>query len=276
MKDGLIITGLSLLPRRLVSRGMGRVGRTRLPSFLLQPLLRWYVGHYGVNLAECAGGLGDFDSLVAFFTRPLLPEARPICAEPDAIVSPVDGRVYAIGAVQAGRLPQAPELDYAVRDLLGGDERYEGGQFAVIYLSPKDYHRVHAPREGTVLGWRYRPGALWPVFPAATRRVRDLFARNERLIVRVETSAGEVAVVMVGAFGVGRMRTTFCELITNAGAPEGDGALDPPRAVARAEELGRFEMGSTVVLLFPPGSARWSVEAGVDVRLGQRIGGVSG
>ena len=276
MKDGVIITGLSLLPRRLVSRGMGRFGRARLPSFVLRPLLRWYVGHYGVNLLECAGGLEDFDSLVAFFTRPLLPEARPICQDPDAIVSPVDGRVYAIGAVEKGRLPQAPGLDYAVRDLLGGDERYEGGQFAVIYLSPKDYHRVHAPREGSILGWRYRPGALWPVFPAATRRVRDLFARNERLIVRVQTEAGEVAVVMVGAFGVGRMRTTFCDLITNAGARAGDGSLEPAQAVQRCGELGRFEMGSTVVLLFPPGRAEWSVEAGVDVRLGQRIGAVLG
>ena len=274
MKDGLIITGLSLVPRNLVSRVMGMFGRSHLPRFLLDPILRWYVGHYGVNLSECVGGLGDYNSLVDFFTRPLLPEARPICPDPDAIVSPVDGKVYAIGAIVDGRLPQAPDLDYAVADLLGGDDRYESGQFAVIYLSPKDYHRVHTPREGSVVGWRYRPGELWPVFPAATRKVRDLFAKNERMVARLDTDAGEIAVVMVGAFGVGRMRTTFCDLISNAGEPRVDGAVEPPMAIERAGELGRFEMGSTVVLVFPAGRALWSVEPGATVRLGERIGGI--
>jgi phosphatidylserine decarboxylase len=274
MKDGLIITGLSIVPRRLVSRLMGAFGRTRLPAFLLRPILRWYVGHYGVNLADCEGGIEDYDSLVAFFTRPLLPDARPICSDPDAVVSPVDGAVYAIGTIQGGRLPQAPELDYAVQDLLGGDDRYEGGEFAVIYLSPKDYHRVHTPREGTIRAWRYRPGELWPVFPAATRRVRDLFAKNERMVTLLETDAGELALVMVGAFGVGRMRTTYCDLISNTGEPAVDGAVVPPRPIERCGELGRFEMGSTVVLVFPAGRVSWSAAAGDAVRLGQRIGAV--
>lgn len=274
MKDGLIISGLSLLPRGFISRVMGMFGRTKLPSWILQPFLRWYIGHYGVNLDECVGGPEDYDSIVGFFTRELLPDARPICADADAIVSPVDGKVYALGTLVDGRVPQAPEMDYPVRDLLGGDDRYEGGDFAVIYLSPKDYHRVHTPREGTVTGWRYRPGEFWPVFPAATRKVKELFARNERMVTRLQTSVGEVAVVMVAAFGVGRIKTTYCDLITNTGEPILDGAVEPAVAVERCGEIGRFELGSTVVLVFPPNTVSWEVEAGVDVQLGSRIGGL--
>lgn len=253
---------------------MGRFGRSRLPQWLLQRILRWYVGHYGVNLAEAGRPLTEYGSLVDFFTRSLAEGSRPIAAGPDAIVSPVDGVVYAIGTVEGGRLPQAPNLDYAVQTLLGGDDRFDGGEFAVIYLSPKDYHRVHSPREGRITGWRYRPGRLWPVFPAATRRIRDLFARNERLIIHLDTDAGAIAYVMVGAFGVGRMRTTFCDLVTNEGWQGGDKELDPPRPVERGGELGRFEMGSTVVMLFEPGTIAWEVEAGATVRLGERIGGI--
>ncbi len=252
---------------------MGRFGRSRLPRWLLQRILRWYVGHYGVNLDEAARPLSDYSSLVDFFTRSLTDGVRPTSQDADAIVSPVDGKVYAIGTVKDGRLPQAPNLDYAVQTLLGGDDRFDGGEFAVIYLSPKDYHRVHSPREGQIIGWRYRPGRLWPVFPAATRRIRDLFARNERLVIHLDTDAGKIAYVMVGAFGVGRMRTTFCDLVTNEGWQGGDKTLDPPRSVERAGELGRFEMGSTVVLLFEAARVSWDVEAGATVRLGERIGG---
>lgn len=274
MRDGLVIGFLSVLPRRRVSRLMGWAARRRLPRWLLRAFLRWYVPHYGVNLDEAAGTLDDYETIVAFFTRRLKDGVRPVCADAGAVVSPCDGLVNAIGRIEQGRLPQAADLDYAVADLLGGDERYEGGDFAVIYLSPKDYHRVHSPVDGRVIAYRYRPGRLWPVFAAATRRIRDLFARNERLVARVATaSQGEVAVVMVGAFGVGRMAVEFADLITNTGAPAADVDLAEPFAVARAGELGRFEMGSTVVLVFEPGQVEWEAKPGDVVRLGERIGG---
>ena len=277
MKDGLVIGLLSVVPRRRFSRLMGWGSRRRLPRLAMRALLKAYVRHYGVDLAEVEQELGDFPSLAEFFTRVLKDGARPQCSEPGAVTSPADGRVHALGQVVAGRLPQSPELDFAVADLLAGDRRYDDGDFAVIYLSPKDYHRVHAPHAGEIVGYRYRPGRLWPVFPAATRRIRDLFARNERLVVRLRTDTmGEMALVMVGAFGVGRMAASFADLVTNTRAPACDVELEPASPLALGAEVGRFEMGSTVVLLFEPGKVRWEVEAGAVVRVGQRIGGSIG
>jgi phosphatidylserine decarboxylase len=272
MKDGLIISGLSLLPRRWVSRMMGVFGRTRFPSWFRGRFLRWYVGHYGVDLEEAAEPLSAYPTIVDFFTRALKPGVRPICSEEDSLVSPADAKVYALGTIQEGRLPQAPEMNYAVADLLDGDSRYDGGEFAVLYLSPKDYHRVHSAREGEVLSYRYRRGALWPVFPAATRKIRDLFARNERLIVEQHSPGlGEFSSVLVGAFGVGRMKAVFTDLVTNTTATSCDSVLDPAFTIGRGEEIGRFEMGSTVILILPAGSVSWEVTAGTDVRVGQRI-----
>lgn len=272
MKDALVVNVLSVLPRRWFSRLMGAFTRTSLPGLFHRMLLRWYVGHYGVDLSECEGGIEDYSSLSSFFVRALKPGVRPVAESAESLVSPVDGEVYAFGKVKDGRLPQAEHLDYAVSDLLAGDQRYEDGEFAVLYLSPKDYHRVHSPREGRLLGFRYRPGELWPVFPGATRRIADLFARNERLILRLATDAGEVACVMVGAFGVGRMRLQAADLVTNTGQPAADSDFEEPPEIGRCEELGRFEMGSTVVLLFEPGRVQWRLESGQQVRLGQEIG----
>jgi phosphatidylserine decarboxylase len=275
VKDGLILSMLSAVPRSRMSRIMGAGARLYRPQWLQRVVMRWYVGRYGVNLDECVGGLEDYPTLAELFIRRLRPGVRPVAEEADAVVSPADGVIYAAGRVKGGRLPQAPELDYAVRTLLDGDDRYEGGDFAVIYLSPKDYHRVHSPREGRVLGHRYLPGRLWPVFPAATRRIRDLFARNERLVIRLDTdTAGEIAVVMVGAFGVGRMAVEFADLVTNTGAPGADVQLPEPHLVGRGGELGRFELGSTVVLLTQPGKVEFEVSRGQQVRMGARIGRV--
>ncbi len=272
VNDALIISALSVVPKNLVARCMGVFARTRLPHVLRRALLRWYVGKYKVNLDECQGGLEDYPTLVDFFTRALKPGVRPLDRMPSAIVSPVDGTCYVAGKVAAGRLPQAGALDYAVADLLGGDHRFDDGDYAVLYLSPRDYHRVHSPRDGQVSRLHYLPGRLWPVFPAAARSIRDLFAANERMVVWLDTDVGEVAVVMVGAFGVGRMRTVCDDTITNTGGAGGSIRLPTPRTFGRGEELGRFEMGSTVILVFPPGSVTWTVKPGEPVRLGAAIG----
>jgi phosphatidylserine decarboxylase len=273
MKDALIVSALSVVPQNAASRAMGAFARARLPAPLLRPLLRWYVWKYGVDLSECAEPLGSFDSLVAFFTRALRPGARPVDGDEVAVVSPADGLVYAAGRVEGGRLPQAPGMDYAVRDLLAAPSPHEGGSFVVVYLSPRDYHRVHAPVAGDVVRADYLPGRLWPVFPAAAARVRDLFAVNERLTTWIRGSAGEVAVVMVGAFGVGRMRVVYDAGATNTRSPARSWAPDA-FPLAKGAELGRFEMGSTVILLFEPGRVEVEVEAGRAVRVGQRIGRV--
>ncbi len=270
MKDALIVSALSLVPKHAASGFLGRVARARFPRPVLRLLLRWYCWKYKVNLDECEGTIDDYDSLVDFFTRPLKPGVRPVDTAPEAIVSPCDGKVYSVGTVVDDRIPQSDTQHFSARELVQGRPGYEGAQYAVIYLSPRDYHRVHTPMAGTVCHYQYVPGALWPVFPAATRKIPFLFSRNERLTAFLHTPLGEVAECLVGAFGVGRIRVVFSDVVSNTGQPGGEGAVD--HALGRADEIGRFEMGSTVVLLFPAGSVQWTVRAGEPVRLGQRIG----
>lgn len=272
VKDAFIVTALSVVPKNRVTRLMGAFARTRLPRMLHRSFIRWYVRHYGVDLSECEGELDTYGHFTEFFTRPLKEGLRPVCQDPDALVSPCDGRIYALGKLEDGWLPQSAGHRYKAADLLGGDTRYDHGSYCVIYLSPRDYHRVHTPREGRVVRFSYRPGRLWPVFPGATERVADVFAGNERLTTYIDTDVGEIAYVMVGAFGVGRIRVVYDEVVSNEGRPASDVTLPTPLTLDRAAELGRFELGSTVILLLPPGTVEWTREPGEAVRLGQRIG----
>ncbi len=282
MNDSAIITALSLVPRNRVTRAMGTFARSALPRPLHRAFLRWYIDHYGVDMEECVGGIDDFRDFTEFFTRPLRPGLRPVCEESDALVSPCDGKVYTCGRIEGGQLSQGEGMPFSAAELLGGDAepdaaRFDGGQYIIIYLSPRDYHRVHVPREGEVTRYHYVPGELWPVFPAATRTVDGLFARNERLTGFLHTDRGEIALAMIGAFGVGRIKVTFADTISNQGTPRANVTLPTPATMARCGEFGRFEMGSTVILLLPPPAAgqpelRWDVAPGEPVRLGQRLG----
>lgn len=276
MKDALILSVLSVLPKNRVTRLMGLFARTRLPRLLHRAFIGWYIRNYAVDMTECDGTVEGFSTFTDFFTRALRAGLRPVDPDPATLVCPCDGRIYAIGTIENGWLPQSDGHRYGAATLLGGDTRYEGGSYAVIYLSPRDYHRVHSPREGRVVRFNYMPGRLWPVFPAAAARIEGLFARNERLTSYIATDIGEIALVMVGAFGVGRIRVVYDAIISNQGTAATDQKLEPPWEVARAGELGRFEMGSTVILLLPPGTVRWTAHAGDAVRLGQGIGKLTG
>lgn len=272
MNDALLVSALSLVPKHAASYGMGTLARLRLPGPLLRTALRFYIWKYGVNLDEAERPLASYGSLVDFFTRALKPGLRPIDAHPDSIVSPADGTVYACGVVRDDRIPQSETQHFSAAELLGGEEGYEGGAYAVIYLSPRDYHRVHTPSAGAVTRFGYLPGALWPVFPAATRQIPYLFSRNERLCAHITTAAGQLALVMVGAFGVGRIRVVFDPIVSNTrGEAIPSREVTPAHQLRRGDEIGRFEMGSTVVLLFPPGAVEWTVNAGDAVRVGERI-----
>lgn len=268
------MTALSVVPKNRVTRWMGSFATAKLPAGVRLAFLRWYVGHYGVNMAEAEGALDEYPDFVTFFTRPLKAGLRPVCPDADALVSPCDGVFASAGDVVDGWIPQGEKHRYRASDLLGGDTRYDDGHYAVLYLSPKDYHRVHTPREGTVVRFSYRPGALWPVFPGAVARVADVFAGNERLTTWLATDVGEIGYVMVGAFGVGRIRVVFDDVVSNQGLAATDVTLTKPLALGRCEELGRFELGSTIILLMPRGSVTWSREAGEVIRLGERIGSV--
>ncbi len=264
MRDALVVTVLSMLPRKRMSRGMGSAARTTLSALGV----RAFVRAYGVNLDEAEHPVSAYPTLDAFFVRRLRPGARPIDPAPDALVSPVDGTVAWAGTTSGGMVEVAPGRAMSAAALLGRPtgEEYDA---AVLYLSPKDYHRVHVPREGVLTGWRYLAGTLWPVFPAAVRRVDGLFERNERAALTFETSNGPLHVVFVGAFGVGRIEVPAVGLGLDVVPQASEGAVLVP--MARGDDLGAFHLGSTVVLLAPAGSWTWTVKAGETVRVGRAI-----
>jgi phosphatidylserine decarboxylase len=223
--------------------------------------------------------LHSFESLQAFFTRRLREGVRPIDPAPDAVVSPCDGAWGAAGRVERGQILQVKGRHYELAALLGDLEtarRFEGGVFATLYLSPRDYHRFHAPCAGRVRRATYLPGELWPVNRIGVEGIEGLFASNERLcaFVTVAGETADLALVAVGATMVGKVRLSFDDLCTNCGStrPEtrdyGDGI-----PLAKGEEWGRFEFGSTIVLVAAKDLLTLDVQPpGTAVRLGQRIG----
>ncbi len=267
MRDALIVSALSVVPRKAAARAMGVLSRTGLSQLGTAVFVR----AYGVDMSEAEHGLDAYPTLAALFTRRLKPDARPVDPAPDVLVSPVDGKVAWVGQTQGGSFDVAPGRPLTLTALCGAPAEGER-DVVVIYLSPRDYHRVHAPCDGVVRRWRYLPGTLWPVFPAAVRGVTGLFGRNERVWAELDTPQGPVEMILVGAFGVGRMETVFCDLLTNTGAPATDGVADVQ--VTRGGDFGVFHLGSTVVLVLPPG--RWTarVAAGDVVRMGAAIADV--
>jgi phosphatidylserine decarboxylase len=250
VRDRLVSEAVSF---PFLSRVTGRLADLRAPAFVLQPLLRAYVRLYGVDTSEAAEPLASFPTFNAFFTRRLRDGLRLLPAE-DGVVSPADSRVAAIGPISAdGRLEQVKGRTYAIEELLGSAEEaaaFRRGVQATLYLSPSMYHRVHSPVDARVRAWVYIPGRLFPVNAFSVRAVPGLFVRNERVVVFIETAAfGPVALVMVGAANVGRMTLAFAPLITNTGIPAGLHVPTSAIRLRRGDELGAFNLGSTVVLL---------------------------
>jgi phosphatidylserine decarboxylase len=259
-----------------------RATRVRAPRFK-NLLINGFLKLYTVDMSEAlqADPL-QYASFNEFFTRALKPENRPIAPEPNAIVCPVDGTVSEAGRIDANLLLQAKGQRYSLSDLLAAQswaEQFEGGSFATIYLAPFNYHRVHMPLEGRLLDTVYVPGRLFSVNAVTARYVPRLFARNERVLTHFDTAHGEFALVLVGALNVGSIATVWAGDITPGVATPTTRrkvtALPPqPMVLDRGAELGRFNMGSTVILLFQAGRAQWSAEvrAGMTVRLGQSLG----
>lgn len=264
---------LRVLPRTSVSRAVGRLCEAPLPPRLSSTLVGLYVRAYGVDLAECEAR-GAWTSLDEFFTRPLRPGARASSADASHVVSPADGRVEAIGAIDAHGSLRVKSRPYRAAELLGSEreaERYAGGQVAVVYLSPRDYHRVHAPIAGRIAEVRSMPGDLHPVNAIGERHVPGLFAKNRRVAIAIDGGAlGRVTVVMVGAIIVGRITVTG---VDGRDVPIGEHRLDPPREVARGDEIGVFHLGSTAIVFAEPGRGPlWQRGVG-PIRLGQSLVG---
>jgi phosphatidylserine decarboxylase len=271
--DRLAATAVSWPP---LSRLTGRLSDLRVPRAILAPAIRAYARAYGVDLAEAALPPQAYPSFNAFFTRRLRDGARPIATGEGVVVSPSDSRLIAIGPVPPdGRLEPVKGSSYSIEALLGAAEDaapFRGGVHATLYLSPAMYHRVHAPVDGRVVAWRYVPGRLFPVNAAGVRSVPGLFTRNERVAVFVDTEAnGPVAVVLVGAANVGRISLSFTDLVTSRGGVPGRVVPARPVALSRGDDLGAFNLGSTVVLLVADPSLVPAAGAGDLVRVGQAL-----
>jgi phosphatidylserine decarboxylase len=264
---------------------MGRVADIQLPPRLRAVALSAFARALRIDASEAEQPLAAYPSLNAFFVRRLKPGLREWPTTDDVLASPVDGVLGQLGEVVSGRLLQAKGRSYSAADLLGGREDgavYEGGVFVTLYLSPRHYHRIHAPAPGVVSMARHVPGALLPVNAAAVNGVDGLFPRNERLVCFLDGALGRVAVVAVGAYNVGRISATFDEAwgggdgrsITNRRMPPPPvRRYDPPVPVGRGEEIMAFHLGSTVVLLVEPGRVRLDpgLSPGEEVRLGQAL-----
>jgi phosphatidylserine decarboxylase len=265
VRDALIVTVMSCLPRNALASVMGSVARARISRWLTSLFVRVY----RPNLDEAVVPDGGFPTLEALFTRRLRPDARRI-ASVDGWVSPVDGTVAFAGTTTSGRFEIAPGRRHTLSRLLDRPVEDEA-DVIVLYLSPTDYHRVHAPADGTVVGAHYAPGSLWPVFAPAVRSIDELFGRNERVIVTLTAEDRAYDLVLVGAFGVGRIGLAFHPQLTNAGAPAGPIALDGAPPMRAGDDLGCFHLGSTVVLVAPAGSLDLRVSVGQPVRLGMPL-----
>lgn len=245
---------------------------------LTRLFIRWFVRHYRVRLDEAArNAAGEYTSFADFFTRGLRKDVRTWPAEPAALGSPVDGVVSQLDRISDGRLIQAKGIEYPLADLLDGDSaRYLGGSFTTLYLRPQDYHRVHMPADGRLMSIRHIPGRLWPVRPWAVAGVPGLFARNERVVLEFEGQSGPWAMVLVGAMMVGSMETVVTGPIRGGrGEPSRWNLEATACELGRGDEIGRFNFGSTVVLVFGPGQVAWNLqclEPGREIRLGQPLG----
>ncbi|MDP1690438.1 MAG: archaetidylserine decarboxylase [Burkholderiaceae bacterium] len=277
MADRLAVASQYLLPKQALTAFGGVVARWQ-GGAATTAIIRWFVGKYGVNMAEAAEpDIAAYASFNEFFTRALKPGARPLAAS--ALVSPVDGEISQVGAIEGEQIFQAKGHRYSTTALVGGDAAlaapFNGGHFATLYLSPKDYHRIHMPCAGRLTRMIHLPGELFSVNPTTARGVPGLFARNERVVCVFEGAMGPWILALVGATIVGSMATVW------------HGVVNPPRPaslrewryddrdlrLAQGAEMGRFLLGSTVVLLLPPGPLKFNPAwaPGGAIRMGEAM-----
>jgi len=266
------------LPHHLLSRLTGFTSNCKIPWFK-HFAITWFINRYGVDLS-CAKNPDpkSYSCFNDFFTRALKPDARPIVSENDALASPVDGFVSQIGDIQADQIFQAKGHSYSLTDLLGDDSHaasFDDGKFATLYLAPKNYHRIHIPFAGKLKKMIYVPGRLFSVSPHAVNTIENVFARNERVVCLFDTEIGPMAMILVGALFVGSIGTTWA------------GIVAPPRKTSietweyfdatkfnKGDEIGRFQLGSTVIMLFGKDALEWSADLSVDspLKMGEAIG----
>ena len=278
MPDRIKVLSQYLLPKQALTAFAGWVA-SRQRGRVTTALIRWFVGKYQVNMAEAAKpDISSYLSFNDFFTRALRPDARPLASA--ELICPVDGAISQFGRIEGDQIFQAKGHRYSTTALVGGDAalaaQFQGGSFATIYLSPRDYHRIHMPCDGRLLRMIYVPGDLFSVNPATARGVPGLFARNERVVCVFETARGAMVLTLVGATIVGSMATVWHGVLNRSRGLVRQWHYDhqaAPVLLKKGEEMGRFLLGSTVVLLFPQGPLVFNPEwqAGGPVQLGQAM-----
>ncbi len=265
-----------LLPQHLLSKGMYHLTRTPLGA-PMPWLIKAFIKQYGIDMQQYAEpNPTAYPTFNQFFTRALAEGARPI---EKGVVSPVDGAISQIGSILGDKIFQAKGHNFDLNTLFGGKtalaKPFEQGLFTTIYLSPKDYHRIHMPIDGTATDMIYVPGRLFSVNPRTTRAVPGLFARNERLVCVFDTVLGPMAMVLVGAIFVGSMETIWQGEVTPNQKKQVEHwqMPDSTEIVSKGEEMGRFNMGSTVIMLFGKEMMQWlpQWQAGSNVRLGEQL-----
>lgn len=272
---GLILF-LTFFPKTGWSRLLSVLVTTRFPRPFSQWVMRTFAAKYQLNMEEAEQPIEAYPTLGALFTRAVKPGTHTIDDRPGVAVSPADGHVLNSGRIERGRLVQCKGYDFEVGDLLDHPEyveRFQGGSWCTVYLSPRDYHRVHHPIEGKITHAHYITGKLWPVNAAAVQNVERLFCVNERVVTYVDSPMGLVATIMVGATSVGHITMAYDEdLVANKGKPSEFKGYDEPISVARAAELGTFHLGSTAIVLFAnPDIQLTTLTDGQAIRIGEPI-----
>ena len=281
MKEKLFATLQYVIPHHLVSRLVHYFVECRAPWFK-NALIRWIIKHYDVDMSEAQNETPEsFVHFNDFFTRPLKEGARPLPEKDSTIVSPADGAISQLGDIENGRIFQAKGHDYSLTELLGGDaelsQEFMGGRFATIYLSPRDYHRIHIPATGTLRRMIHVPGRLFSVNQGTVENIPRLFARNERVVSVFDTDSGPMVVIMVGAINVASIETVWSGLVTpyRARVRTYDYGLSSGKDITlqRGEEMGRFKLGSTAIVLFGKDRAQWldHWQAGATIKMGQAL-----
>ncbi len=263
----------------LFTEAAGWCARRQLPKPLRRPMYTAFARWVGARIDEAELPLEDYPSFCSFFARSLRPGVRAVDPDEATLCSPCDGIVVALGTAKQGTIVQAKGNSYRLDELIANQQwasRLDSGSYITIYLAPKDYHRVHAPYAGELTGYQHIPGSLLPVSPRFRRRVPGLFAKNERVVLRLETAFGPVAVVMVAALGVGNVVLSQGDLESRHLRSEGANTqvdYSTPIRLDKGDDLAAFHVGSTVVAVFPPNAVEidTSIVVGTPVRFGQRV-----
>jgi len=277
-KTDFFVFMFKITPTCFLSRIFGYIARISVSQELLNPIIEWYCKKFNVNMKEYIIPKDGYKNFDDFFTRKLKPKARVIATTPKNVVSPVDALIYEFGKINDTSIIQAKGVDFSVHNLVPSNtaDNFRNGMFITLYLSPGDYHRIHSPVTGKIVGYFNIPGRLFTVQEYMVNKLKGLFSKNERLISYIQTTKSLIAVCKIGAMNVGRISINHADVITNKTFRKKEETFyskEKIKNVKIGDEIGMFHLGSTIILLFPKNSVKFSgIKTGTKVKMGQKIG----